>query len=484
MKSFLDIAQQVRIEPPCQESQRRVLVVSYFFPPAGDVGGQRTLRFIKHLPQFGWEPIVLTTANGRVSRLDETLLEQIPSGIEVHRTHSFERLNYGVAMDDGVSVDGTATAKAGGIWSRLLCELPKDLWRLLAAPDDKLGWVPYAVREGRRLMEARMFDAICVSGKPFSSYFIGRALSRRFEVPWIMDLRDLWTLNRRQRPRNRLVGLVEKRMERRFVHSAARVIANTSDNRSDFLVAYPECNPDKFVVITNGYDRDDFANLPDDKPSKFTIGYAGVFYVPPRKRGGLYRRMMGLDGGHSRLLETHSPQAIFEALGRIAQRRPELRDRIEIVIAGAGCERARPLADQYGVADMVRLVGSLPYRESLILMKQAHLLLFVLARGEESRGWVPCKLYQYLGSGNPVLGLVPEGDAKDIVEETGSGVTCAPDDVAAIEQAILDFYERHQRGERPYQPQWSRIENYEARHLAGQLAECFDAVTPCPAERC
>src|SRR5262249_6746823 len=153
------------------------------------------------------------------------------------------------------------------------------------------------------------------------------------------------------------------------------------DNRRDFITAYPDCNPDKFVEITNGYDRDDFANLPSDKPAKFTIGYAGVFYVPQRRRGSLYRRVMGLDVAHAGLLETHSPQASFEALGRIAARQPELRNRIEIVIAGSGCERAKPLAEQYGVADMVRLIGWIPYRESLKLMKRAHILLIVLGRG-------------------------------------------------------------------------------------------------------
>jgi len=199
--------------------RRRVLVVSYYFPPAGDVGIHRTLRFVKWLPHFGWEPIVLTTRNGKVQAIDRTMLDCVPE-VEVHRTRSFELLNY------GKGIDGRQPWRMPKLLSRLVCEPPRDLWKYLAVPDDKRGWVPYAVRAGAELIRSRGIDAVYVSGKPFSSYFIGERLGRRFGIPWIMDLRDLWTLNRRNRPRSRWRGWAERRLERRFVQSAAAVIAN------------------------------------------------------------------------------------------------------------------------------------------------------------------------------------------------------------------------------------------------------------------
>jgi len=449
--------------------RRKVLVVSYYFPPAGDVGVHRTLRFVKWLPHFGWEPIVLTTANGKVQAIDRSMLDCVPD-VEVHRTHSFELLNY------GKSIDGREPRRVPKLLSRLVYEPPRDLWKYLAVPDDKRGWVPYAVRAGAELIRSRGIDAVYVSGKPFSSYFIGERLGRRFGIPWIMDLRDLWTLNRRNRPRSRWRSWAERRLERRFVRSASAVIANTPDNRRDFTAAYPECDPRKFLAITNGYDRDDFAGLSEEKYEKFTIAYSGRFYFPRQRRPSLYRRLLGLDRRKTQLLETYSPRYVFEALARLFARRPELKDRIELVMSGLGCSKVRGLPEQYALEQNVRLLGWLSYRQAVETVKRSHVSLLVLSRGEESRGWIPSKLFQYLGSGNPLIALVPDGDVRQIIRRTRAGTTLEPDDVPGVEQAILDMYERYQDSADAYRPDWKSIEQYEARQLTGQLADCLDGV--------
>jgi len=448
---------------------RRLLVVSYLFPPAGDVGVHRTLRFLKWLPHFGWEPIVLTARNAKVQSLDETMLERV-GDVEVQRTQSFELLNY------GNSIDGSRPRELPKLASRLFRELPRDLWRYFAVPDGKRGWVPHAVRAGAEIIRSRGVDAIYVSGKPFSSYAIGARLGRRFGIPWIMDLRDLWTLNRRNRPRTRWRGWLERRMERRYVHSAATVIANTPDNRRDFIRAFPECDPAKFAAITNGYDRDDFAGLREDKYDKFTIAYSGAFYFPNRSKTSLYRRLLGLDYRRRELLETYSPHLLFEALERLFAKHPELKDRVQVVISGPGCRKIRGLPEKYGLEDNVNPLGWLTYRQALEMVKRAHVSLLVLSRGDESRGWIPSKLFQYMGSGNPVIALVPDGDVKYIVESTHSGVTLRPDDLDGLEQTLFDMIRQHESTGIAYQPSWPDIERYEAKQLTGQLAECLGSV--------
>jgi len=449
--------------------RRRVLVVSYHFPPAGDVGIHRTLRFVKWLPHFGWEPIVLTTSNGKVQAIDRSMLDRVPQ-VEVHRTRSFELLNY------GKSIDGREPRRVPRLLSRLVCEPPRDLWKYFAVPDDKRGWVPYAVRAGAELVRSGGIDAVYVSGKPFSSYFIGERLGRRFGIPWIMDLRDLWTLNRRNRPRSRWRSWAERRLERRFVRSASAVIANTPDNRRDFMAAYSECDPRKFLAITNGYDREDFSGLCEEKYEKFTIAYSGAFYFANRRRPSLYRRLLGLDHRRRELLETYSPHCLFEALHNLFARRSELKDCIQVVMSGPGCGKIRGLPERYGLEQNVKPLGWLTYREAVEMVKRAHVSLLVLSRGEESRGWIPSKLFQYLGSGNPLIALVPDGDVREIVRRTQAGVTLEPDDVAGAEQAILDMYERYRDSTEAYRPDWKSVEQYEARQLTGQLADCLDGV--------
>ena len=432
------------------------------------MGVHRTLRFIKWLPAFGWEPIVLTTANGKVSYLDDSLLEKVPETVEVHRTHSFELLNY------GTSIDASTPRRLPPIVSRLCCELPRDAWKLTAIPDEKKGWVPYAIREGESLIRSRQIDAIYVSGKPFSSYSIGEALGRKCNIPWLMDLRDLWTLNRRNCPAGRLRMFLEKRLERQLVHSAAVVIANTPDNRLDFISAFPECNPRKFVDITNGYDKDDFAGWSVEKYDKFTIAYSGRFYFPRRSKPGIYRRLLSLDRRKPELLETYSPKFFFQALAQLFCEQPELRDRIQMVISGDGCRKAGGLVDEFGLADNVKLLGWLSYRDSLEMLKRAHASLIVLSRGVESKGWIPSKLFQYLGAGNPLLAMVPGGDVKDIIVNTGSGVAVESDDVAGIKRAVGEMYDRYYLAEESYHPRWDAVEQYEAKQLTGRLANCLE----------
>ena len=449
--------------------RRKVLVVSYNFPPAGDVGVHRTLRFIKWLPAMGWEPIVLTVGNGKVHRLDPSLLEKVSGDVEIHRTPSFEMLNYGTSMS------GRKPLPLPGVVSKMFRELPCDLWKLASVPDDKIGWIPTALYKGLQIIHSRDVEAIYVSGKPFSSYAIGEALGWRFQIPWIMDLRDLWTLNRREQPRKGLRTFIERRLERHFVLRAAKVVVNTPDNRSDFIAAFPECDPEKFVAITNGYDADDFAGLRSDKYEKFTIAYAGSFYFPRNKQPNLYRRLVGLHRRKSALMESYSPKCLFEALASLFAKDAALRDRVQVVMSGRGCEKTQAMVEQFGLEKHVKLLGWLSYQESLQMLKRAHVQLLVLSTGDESKGWIPSKLFQYLGSGNRILAQVPEGDVKDIVTATEAGVALEPGDVAGTERAIREMVRRYCEPSLEGAPRWDLRAAYEAKQLTERLAACLDA---------
>jgi len=448
---------------------RKLLVVAYYFPPAGDVGIHRTLRFIKWLPHFGYQPVVLTTQNGKVQSIDRSMLERT-ADVEVHRTYSPEKLNY------GISIDGAADRPLPRLVERVFREIPRDARQLLAVPDEKRGWIRHAVREGERLIRSHGIDAVYVSGKPFSSYFIGERLGRRFGLPWIMDLRDLWTLNQRNHTFNPWREWMERRQERRLVQSAAAVIANTPDNRNDFIAAYPQCRSKKFIAVTNGYDKDEFSRTTGQKHDKFTIAYSGAFYFFARGKSSLYRRLMGLDRRKSHLLETYSPIAFFEALKQLFAEQPETRGRIEVQITGTGSPKAQMLVDRFGLHDTVKILGWLDYEESLEVLKRAHACLIVLSRGRESKGWIPSKLFQYLGSGNPLLAMVPDGDVKEIVEKTRSGVVVEPDDVTGAKAALHDMYRRYFLSGETYAPRWDLIEQYESWQLTKRLADCLDAV--------
>jgi glycosyltransferase involved in cell wall biosynthesis len=358
-----------------------------------------------------------------------------------------------------------------------LVELPRDAWKYLSLPDEKLGWVPFATRAGQRAIAEHDISAVYVTGKPFSSFFIGDALARRTGLPWIMDLRDLWTLNQRMHSTTALHGRFESRLESRFVHSAAVVIANTPGNRDDFITSFPDCSPAKFVTITNGFDADDFADLPRDKYAKFTIGYSGTFYFADERPAGLYRRLLGFERKRSELYDTYSPKFLFRALAELFAELPTMRECTEVVFSGPGCEKIRVLVDEFGLSQNVKLRGWIEYRDSLEMLSRSHLLVLALSRGSESAGWIPSKLYQYLGAGSPILALVPPGDVADIVRETNSGSVASPDDVPAIKQVLRAAFADYSAGRSTFSPDTHAVNRYEGRQLTRQLAACLDRIT-------
>jgi len=450
---------------------RRVLIVSYFFPPAGNVGVHRTLRFLKWLPTFGWQPIVLTPGNAKVPNVEYSLLEKVPSGVPVVRTPSFETLNYGTDLSNGRKV------RLPSLLQKLCVELPRDAWKYLSLPDEKTGWIPFAVRAGRKTLEEQQFSAIYVTGKPFSSYFIGEALSRRSGVPWVMDLRDLWTLNRRMRPTTALHGRLESRLERRFIHNADAVIANTPGNRDDFITSFPECPPEKFTTITNGFDAADFENLPTEKYDKFTIGYSGAFYFTDDQPVSRYRRLLGFDRKDRQIYETYSPKFLFQALRELFEESPKMRDQTEVVFTGPGCQKIGGLVAEYGLDSNADLRGWVEYRDSLTMLRRSHLVVLALSRGEQSAGWIPSKLFQYMGAGTPILALAPTGDVADIVEQTQAGYVVPPDDVAAIKNVLRERFAEFAAKTSTFAPNQDAIARYEGRQLTEQLAGCLNRIT-------
>ena len=442
-------------------------MVSYFFPPAGSVGVHRTLRFIKSLPAFGWNPVVLTASNAKVGNLEPSLLDKVAADVEVCRSRSFEALNYGKL------IDGVQSKPLPSIVSKLCVGVPRDVWKYVAIPDEKLSWNPFAIRAGAKILKEQKIDAIYVTGKPFSSYFIGHSLSQRFGIPWIMDLRDLWVLNRRMRPKTSVHERLEAWMERRFVRSASVVVVNTPGNQRDFAERYPELPAEKFVTITNGFDRDDFAGDNPPKYDRFTIGYSGAFYFQRPEYRTFYRRLFGLQRKRLNIYETYSPKFLFEAVTLLFQERPELRDRVQFVFSGPGCQKIECLVDEYGLQRNVKLLGWVTYQESLELLRRSHVLCVTLSRGEESEGWIPSKLYQYMGAGNPILGLVPNGDVRNIIEETETGVAVPPDDVQQIKTAISRMYADYEN-RLAFQPKSGSVENYEGRFLTAKLVDCLE----------
>jgi len=440
---------------------KKLLVIAYFFPPAGAVGVYRTLKFVKYLPEFGWQPVVLTVANGKFPVYDESLLKLVPAGVEVHRCRSWEALNEGW---NGPAATTTRRTLRARVHTRLYLA-----WNWLAVPDPKIGWVRPASREAERIARSQGIEHVYISGSPFSSFLVGPRLKQRLPVRVAVDYRDPWTQNLDYLRRTPLHRAIDHALERRVVRDSDLVISNTNYNNRRMADEFGRgATPGRFVAIHNGFDAEDFASIRRVRQERFTITYAGAFYYSV---GSDFSGRAGDDA-----MQTYSPLYFFEALEQFFARRPEAKASTRVRFMGVLGQGYDPAIRARGLEAVIERVGYVDYEEHLRVLKQSDVLLLVLSRGERSRGWIPSKFFQYLGTGNPVLALAPEGEVREILAATGAGVAVGPDDVAAASRAVETFYDRWKNGTSIAPPDASTVAAYERRNLTARLARALDSM--------
>jgi len=440
----------------------KVLMIAYIFPPAGNVGIYRPVKFVKYLPEFGWEPIVLTVRDGKFGKYDERLTKIVPEGTTVYRTRSIEWFN-----------DGENRSTAGRQRKRTLVSRIQNRLRMIAnwfaIPDGNISWIPFATVEGVRIIRQEGIRHIFATGKPFSAFIIGYVLKRLTGAKLVIDYRDPWTQNINYHRRSPAHRWIETAQERAIIRLSDVVIANTWVNEELLVRDFGDGQErDKFITIHNGFDGEDFDGVPEKRDDKFTITYAGAFYFSV---GSSFKKSAGDD-----VMRTYSPLYFFEALAKLTTRRPDLRERLRVNFMGQLGHGFDPIIEEFGLGDVIHRLGFLDYEEHLTILKSSTALLLVLSQGEKSRGWIPSKLFSYLGSGNPVLGMVPEGEVRDIIERAKAGIFADPDDVDGMVHAVETLYDQWFALGKRFERNEDEISKFERRALTKRLATALDSI--------
>jgi len=393
---------------------RHVLLVTYFFPPLGGGGVPRPLKLAKYLPEFGWAPHVLTVRDGFWNAMDETPLAELGPEVRIHRTRMVMPGRFVKrALGRGNAPQAPGTRGEGSVG---LAERAKRVFRTIAyVPDEFIGWFPFALREGTRIVAREGIEAVISTSPPHTAHLVGRAIARRTGLPWIADFRDGWTQNPGFRHRSGIRGRIERWLERSVVRSATRIVTVSDPIRSDFLFHHPDIDPQRIRVILNGFDPMDFQ----------ADGVRTAFAPAPGPLRVVYT------GG---FLDQRSPRFFFEALAKCeAAGAPA----IEAVFAGTESAVVRAEAQRAAVSSKVEIMGYLPVRECCALQRRADLLIVLLNDGPGTAGSVTGKIFQYLAAGRPVLAMVPEGAAADIVRKTRAGFVVASTDVEGACRVLL-----------------------------------------------
>lgn len=420
---------------------RRALFLSYYFPPLGGAGVQRTVKLVKYLPELGWEPAVVTGPRGTTvawAPADETLAEEVPTGTRVRRVT-------------------TPPPVPGAAWRRRAT-------RWLRAPSGfSRWWVEGATEAGRGLVGDA--DVIVASMSPFETAEAARRLASARGVPWIADLRDPWALDEWVAFPTGIHRRLEERRMRRLLRDADGIVLNTPEAATAVLARFPELSGRALATIPNGWDADDFRHPPPPRTdSAFRIVYSGYAHT-------VRRRGRGVLGGATRGLETiaRSHLHLLEALERLTERQPELCQRLELHLAG-------PATAHEGDGPIpVRAHGYLDHASAIALVRSADLLFLPmhdLPLGVRART-VPGKTYEYLAAGRPVLAALPDGDARDMLAGLAHVRLCRPRAVDCLAQAIAEAAAGPRAPDVAVGPELMR---YERRALAGDLVRFFDDV--------
>ena len=431
---------------------RRVLFIAYYFPPAGGPAVQRTLQFVEHLSAWGWTPTVLTVREGSYPNRDPSLFDDVPPEVDVERTRSIDPLNLYARLtaDPADDTDGIPAGSLGRNPSSWIERIARWVRANVFIPDARVGWWPFAVRRGRRLLQQHDFDAILTTGPPHSVHLIGRSLHRSSGLPWVADMRDPWTdiSYYRELPHTRWAARMDAALERSVLHEADAV---TTVSRS-WRDLFTEKVPGRYAVIENGFSADDVATLQGEvDPDRFVIAHVGKLYA------------------------SRNPTALWAALADL--RHDDTIPDLTVRLVGSVDPVVRRSIEHYRLEPIVEFVPFLPHEEALQEMARSTLLLLVIEPFGHAEGMITSKLYEYLASERPVLGIGPaEGDADAILRQHDAGRVVGWSDVQGVESIITRHYDAWKQGTPRAGAAREDVQVRSRRMQAQAMAELLDEV--------
>jgi glycosyltransferase involved in cell wall biosynthesis len=414
----------------------------------GGAGVQRPARFVRYLREHGYEPIVVTgpgTASGRWTPADETLVAEVPADVEVHRVPAPE------PPQEGRTEQLERWLRVPSPWSR---------W-----------WVSGAARLGRAV--GREAELVYTWMQPYQTATAGARLARGLGRPWVADLGDPWAFDEMIAYPSRLHRRLEARRMGALLGRADAVVMSTPEAARRIVEGFAGFERKLVRAIPNGYDPSDFAGArPARLPDRFRIVHTGYLHTELglryRRFGAVRRLLGGTVAGVDVLPRSHV--YLLQAVERLLARRPDLRGRVEVVLAGVLSAADLDVARRY---DFVVTPGYVTHGEAVDLMRGADMLFLPMHEVEEGRATiVPGKTYEYLAARVPVLAAVPDGDVRDVLAAGGRTVFCRPRDVAAMTDAV----ERAADGAAPEPEDELELERYAYPALAAELASLFDEV--------
>jgi len=454
---------------------RKVLVLAYRFPPQGGGGVQRTLKFVKYLPERGWLPVVHTVSNPHWPLQDATLLSEVPQSVKVYRTPTFEFERLRNSTDSLLSAERPAAPASGeraagrpkqkGGLRGALKAVADFLTRHVLIPDPQIAWVPLSLLRSVILARREGVDLVYSSSPPNSGQVLALLVKRLGRRPWLADFRDEWTEGIRRKvayQKSPVRGRIEAALERLVVRHADHVVVTTDKALEHFLAKYPFAPRDKFSVITNGFDPADF------------------------ERPAASDRL--LDVGDFNLTLTGNVEAMFDAVPFLSAVRElvdedaGIRARLRVNFIGTKRGKYDGYIREHRLDGTVRYVGYVPHQTSLRYLAESNaLFLCQIPVYESASTKLSGKLFEYLYLRKPILALTLPGLTADILSRSGLGTVVDPNDQPGIKKALRELYVGWRDGHARPPIDDAYVGEFDRVRQTARLAALFDRLAARPA---
>jgi glycosyltransferase involved in cell wall biosynthesis len=428
--------------PPTLLMNHRVLIITYHFPPRPTMAAARLKGLAKYLPEFGWEPVVLTPRLPQSPPPAFHVVETPYPGDAIQMVKRKFGLEPRRGLQEQVGVPLSVREKKQSP-TRKFTHYIKGF---IAYPDDKKYWRPYAVAAGLELLQKGTFDAMLSSFGPPTAHLIANELKSETGLPWVADFRDLWTQNHYY-AYSRLRKWFESRLEAETMAGADALVTVSRPLADRLAAAYP--NKPVFT-IPNGFDPEEISQETPTPP--FTITYTGQLYWGKR-----------------------DPKLLFQALQELIAENKIARQDIRIHFYGPEVYWLDQETQHYGLEGIVRQFGPVSREEAVSKQRTSQILLLLRWDNPDEVGVYTGKLFEYLAAKRPILALGgPEGVVSDLLAETGAGVHATT--LKRLKMQLASWYQAYQQhGVTPYTGDEERILSYSHRAMAKKFAEALNA---------
>ena len=418
---------------------KRLLVIAYYFPPMGLSGVQRISKFVKYLPENGWQPTVLTVEPGGYFAFDQSLMAELDQAdVSIVRTASWDPTKL-FKQKSTVSLPVESSRR----WL-------SGLSQFVFIPDNKIGWYKPAVEKATTLHNQEPFDAILATAPPYTCCLIARKLSRRFNIPYVLDFRDDWLGNPRHVYPTRLHKKLHKQLEKRALASSSAVVTINKVIATSMKRRHPELKQE-IRVIEQGFDPEDFTSQQHSRPEKLRFLYTGVFY------------------------DVQKPDFFLKALSSFLINHPSARNELEADFIGLIPGHTKSLINDLNLQDVVTHQPYQPHSVIVEELQKADVLWLTIGSGPGQESISTGKLFEYMGTMKPILGLVPDGTAKQTLNDYAPSFIAAPEQISDIREQIRLIYEAWKEGRLPRAKE-ENVSRYDRKNLTTQLARQLNAV--------